>query len=34
MKKTEKEFEIYRRREMELFESDFDREIKKLTGKN
>ena len=31
---TEKEFEIYRRREMELFESDFDREIKKLKGKN
>ena len=30
MKKTEKEFEIYRRREMELFESYFDREIKKI----
>lgn len=30
MKKAEKEFEIYRRCKMELFESDFDREIKKI----
>ncbi len=28
--KAEKEFEIYRKREMDLLESDFDREIKKL----
>lgn len=28
--KAEKEFEIYRKREMQLLESDFDREIKKL----
>ena len=31
--KAEKEFEIYRKREMELLESDFDREIKKLKKK-
>ena len=30
MEKAEKEFEIYRKREMQLLESDFDREIKKL----
>ncbi len=30
MEKAEKEFEIYRKREMDLLESDFDREIKKL----
>jgi hypothetical protein len=30
IEKAEKEFEIYRKREMELLESDFDREIKKL----
>ena len=34
IKKAEKEFEIYRRREMEMLESDFDREIKKLKEKN
>lgn len=28
--KAEKEFEIYRKREMQLLESDFDREVKKL----
>ena len=31
--KAEKEFEIYRKREMDLLESDFDREIKKLKKK-
>ncbi len=31
--KAEKEFEIYRKREMDLLESDFDREIKKLNEK-
>ena len=30
---AEKEFEIYRKREMDLLESDFDREIKKLKEK-
>ena len=30
MEKAEKEFEIYRKREMDLLESDFDKEIKKL----
>ncbi|MEE1303289.1 MAG: RhuM family protein, partial [Bacteroidales bacterium] len=30
IEKAEKEFEIYRQREMQLLESDFDREIKKL----
>lgn len=30
VEKAEKEFEIYRKREMELLESDFDKEIKKL----
>ena len=30
IKKAEKEFEIYRKREMDLLESDFDKEIKKL----
>lgn len=34
IKKAEKEFEIYRKREMELLESDFDREIKKLKDNN
>jgi hypothetical protein len=34
MKKAEKEFEIYRAREMKLLESDFDLAIKKLTQKN
>ena len=32
--KAEQEFEIYRQREMEMLESDFDREIKKLREKN
>ena len=31
IKKAEKEFEIYRKREMELLESDFDRAIKQLS---
>ena len=31
--KAEKEFEIYRKREMDLLESDFDREIKRLKEK-
>ena len=30
IEKAEREFEIYRKREMDLLESDFDREIKKL----
>ena len=30
IEKAEKEFEIYRKREMDLLESDFDKEIKKL----
>ena len=30
IEKAEKEFAIYRKREMDLLESDFDREIKKL----
>ena len=34
IKKAEQEFEIYRHREMEMLESDFDREIKKLKEKN
>ena len=29
IEKAEKEFEIYRKREMEMLESDFDKEIKK-----
>lgn len=32
--KAEKEFAIYRKREMELLESDFDKEIKRLKNKN
>ena len=34
VEKAEKEFEIYRKREMEQLESDFDREIKKLKDRN
>lgn len=34
IEKAEKEFDIYRRREMSLFESDFDRAIKMLKGKD
>ena len=34
IQKAEHEFEIYRQREMEMLESDFDREIKKLKEKN
>lgn len=30
VEKAEKEFAIYRKREMDLLESDFDKEIKKL----
>ena len=33
IEKAEKEFEIYRQCEMQLLESDFDREIKKLKEK-
>ena len=33
IEKAEKEFEIYRQREMSLFESDFDRALKILKGK-
>ena len=33
IEKAEKEFEIYRQREMQMLESDFDREIKKLKEK-
>lgn len=33
IEKAEKEFEIYRKREMDLLESDFDKEIKKLKEK-
>ena len=34
IEKAEKEFAIYRKREMELLESDFDKEIKRLKNKN
>lgn len=34
IEKAEKEFAIYRKREMDLFESDFDREFKKLKDLN
>ncbi len=34
IEKAEKEFEIYRQREMSLFESDFDRAIKMLKRKD
>ena len=34
IEKAEKEFEIYRKREMDLLESDFDKEIKKLKNKD
>ena len=34
VEKAEKEFEIYRKREMDLLESDFDKEIKKLKDNN
>ena len=33
IEKAEKEFEIYRRREMDMLESDFDKEIKRLNKK-
>ena len=33
IEKAEKEFEIYRQREMQMLENDFDREIKKLKEK-
>lgn len=33
VEKAEKEFEIYRKREMDMLESDFDREMKKLRDK-
>jgi len=32
--KAEKEFEIYREREMKQLESDFDRAVKQLTKKD
>jgi hypothetical protein len=34
VKKAEKEFEIYRAREMKQLESDFDRAVKELTKNN
>jgi len=34
VKKAEKEFEIYRTREMKQLESDFDRAVKQLTQKD
>ena len=34
IEKAEKEFAIYRKREMDLLESDFDKEIKRLKNKN
>ena len=34
VEKAEKEFTIYRKREMEMLESDFDKEIKKLRDKS
>ena len=34
VEKAEKEFAIYRKREMDLLESDFDKEIKRLKDKN
>ena len=34
IEKAEKEFEIYRQREMSLFESDFDRAVRLLKGKD
>ena len=34
IEKAEKEFEMYRRREMSLFESDFDRAVKMLKREN
>lgn len=34
IKKAEREFEIYRQREMEMLESDFDREVKKFKENN
>ena len=34
IEKAEKEFAIYRKREMDLLESDFDKEIKKLKDNN
>ena len=33
IKKAEKEFEIYRKREMDMLESDFDKEVKRLKDK-
>ncbi len=33
IEKAEKEFEIYRQREMKELESDFDKAIKKITQK-
>ena len=34
IEKAEKEFAIYRKREMDILESDFDKEIKKLNDNN
>ena len=33
IEKAEKEFEIYRKREMDMLESDFDKEVKRLKDK-
>ena len=34
IEKTEREFEIYREREMRMLESDFDKAVKRLRNKN
>ena len=34
IEKAEKEFEIYRKREMDMLESDFDKEMKKIRENN
>ena len=34
IEKAEREFEIYREREMRLLESDFDKAVKRLRNKN
>ena len=33
IEEAEKEFEIYRKREMDMLESDFDKEVKRLKDK-
>lgn len=34
IEKAEREFEIYREREMRMLESDFDKAVKRLRNKN